>query len=107
MSANLSFSKVSPIMLITTAVVAVAAAPTILGINPQAEAQIAIDEEGVKIDTAQALVAIDEEGVKIETLGDEDGPFLNLDSVFNELVGEPIPDIDVKLGCKGKPRCPP
>ena len=107
MSAKLTFSTISLIMLITIALVAVAATPTILGINQQAEAQIAIDQKGVKIDTAQTSVAADEEGVKIETIGQEGTPILDIDSVFNALVGEPIPDIDVKLGCKGQPRCPP
>lgn len=94
----------SLIMLTTIAVVAVAATPIILGINQQAEAQIAIDQKGVKIDTAQTSVAADEEGVKIESnLGQEGTPILDIDNVFNALVGEPIPDIDVKLGCK-KPR---
>jgi len=82
-----TFSTITLATLTTLAVV-VAAPTTMVGINQQAQAAIAISEKGVKIDGS---------------LVQEGDPILDIGIAFNQLEGEPIPDIDVKLGCKRLP----
>jgi hypothetical protein len=108
-----TFSTITLVTLTTLAVV-VAAPTTMVGINQQAQAAIAISEKGVKIDDSlvQEGDPIPDMDVKLGKkprpeievkIVQEGDPILDIGIAFNQLEGEPIPDIDVKLGCKRLP----